>query len=90
MALSLYIFQSLCYIFIFYSFGFGLYGYLNRLELFLIGGLMVVIQLLLATLLLRRFKQGPLEYLLRRLSYKKIKSSQQPVLKAEVGGVTPS
>ena len=70
LALSLYIFQTLACIFIFYDFGFGL-GLFGRVEYYQAAEfalLLTVLQFLLAPLWLRFFGQGPLERLLRWLT----------------------
>lgn len=68
MALSFYILQSLCYATLFYGYGLGLYGSLNRLELVLICILMAAGQIVIANLYFNHFRQGPLESVLRFLS----------------------
>lgn len=67
MALSNYILQSVFCVGIFYSYGLGLYGKLQPSDLILITFLVFGINLLFSWFWLKRFKQGPLEYLWRKL-----------------------
>lgn len=70
-ALTNYIGQSLIGTFIFYGFGLGLYGHIDRItQLFVI---LVIwgIQLFVASWWLSHFHYGPLEWLLRLLTYLK-------------------
>ena len=71
-ALSNYIFQSAFYVFvIFHAFhNNGLYGTLSRAQTYMIAVLFFVMQSLISYLWLRKNKQGPIEYLWKRLSYK--------------------
>ncbi len=69
MALSNYISQSLLATFIFYGFGLGLYGNLNRLSQGAIVLLIWAIQLVLSAWWLKHFRYGPLEWLWRSLTY---------------------
>lgn len=66
-AFTCYITQSLMATFIFYGWGLGLYGQLNRLTQLLVVLLIWGIQLWLAPLWLKSFRQGPLEWLWRSL-----------------------
>ncbi len=69
MALSNYISQSLLASFIFYGFGLGLYGNLNRLSQGVIVLLIWTIQLAISAWWLKHFRYGPLEWLWRSLTY---------------------
>lgn len=69
-AFSNYIFQTLICTFIFYGTGFGLFGSVERKYHLLIVLGIWILQILLSTLYLKRFRQGPLEWLWRRLSYR--------------------
>ena len=71
-ALSNYIFQSLIATTLFYGFGFGLYGRINRAAQLLIVVAIWLLQLWLSPLWLRHFRFGPLEWAWRSLSYWKI------------------
>jgi uncharacterized protein len=77
MALSNYIGQTMICTTIFYGYGLGLYGSVNRatLMLFVIG--VWIIELIVSPLWLSRFRFGPLEWLWRTLSY----GSRQPMRK---------
>lgn len=77
MALSNYLFQSIVCTTIFYGYGLGLFGELERFETaFVVLGL-VIVQLYLSNWWLKNRDQGPLEALWRRYTYKK----QQRVVK---------
>lgn len=67
MAFTLYIFQSLISTLIFDGHGLGLFGHLGRLALLAYALVLWALQVIAATLWLRRFRQGPLEWLWRRL-----------------------
>jgi len=68
-ALTNYIGQSLIATFIFYGFGLGLYGHVNRItQLFFILAIWAL-QLFVASWWLARFGYGPLEWLWRLLTY---------------------
>lgn len=68
MAFTLYITQSILMTGLFYGWGFGLYGTLSRPELWLVIFATWLTLFVLAHLWLKRFSQGPLEALWRRLS----------------------
>ena len=77
MALSNYIGQSLLATFIFYGFGYGLYGSLNRVsQLFVVLGIWSL-QLLISPWWLSRFRYGPLEWLWRSLTYRRFEVFRQ-------------
>lgn len=68
-ALSCYIGQSLIATFIFYGFGLGLYGSVDYLlQLVFVAGIWIV-QILLVQFWMKHFRQGPLEWLWRCLTY---------------------
>ena len=69
MALTNYIFQNTLLGFIFYGYGLAMYNQFTRFELLGIVGIIWVIQVLLSWLWVRRFKQGPIEWLWRKLTY---------------------
>lgn len=70
-ALSNYLLHSLLCTFIFYGFGLGLYGSVERVgQLGIVVGIWVL-QLILAPMWLRRFRFGPAEWAWRSLSYGK-------------------
>jgi uncharacterized protein len=63
---------------LFYGYGFGLYGYLSRAELWLVVAAMWVVMLLWSKSWLDRYRYGPLEWLWRSLA----RGSAQPMRKA--------
>jgi uncharacterized protein len=67
-AFSNYILQTLICITLFYSWGFGLYGELNRLQLLAIPPAVWGANLLFAHYWLKRYRMGPLEWLWRSLT----------------------
>jgi uncharacterized protein len=72
MAFSNYILHSLLCTSIFYGFGLGLYGSVERIEQMGIVVSVWILQLILSPLWLRYFRFGPLEWLWRTLSYGRI------------------
>lgn len=68
MALSNYIGQTLFAIFLFYKFGFGLFGELERFQLSLVALFFGCFQLLFSLMWLKNFQMGPLESLWRWLA----------------------
>jgi len=77
MALSNYLLQSLIGTSIFYGYGLGWYGQLDRWHLLVIMFAMWGAQLALSYVWLAWFRQGPIEYLWRCLTYFKL----QPFMK---------
>nr|WP_245152966.1 DUF418 domain-containing protein [Stappia taiwanensis] len=67
MALTTYVMQTVICIILFYGMGFALFGSLEHHELLLIGFAINAAQIVFALVWLRRWRQGPLEWLLRRL-----------------------
>ena len=84
MAFSCYIMQSLICTTIFYGYGFGLFGRLQRYQLcYVVLGVWVV-QLIASPIWLRHFRFGPLEWLWRTLTYVEIQPMRrQPHAPAE-------
>ena len=77
MAFSNYILQTVVCILIFYGGGFGLFGSVERkFQILVVVGIWLIL-LVFSTLWLRRFRYGPLEWLWRSLTYKKI----QPIIR---------
>ena len=76
-AFTNYILQSLICTFIFYGFGLGLFGYVERWQQLLIVVAIWILQLFLAPLWLAKYRFGPLEWLWRSLTY----MSLQPMLR---------
>lgn len=69
LALSNYLAQSLVMTTVFYPYGLGLYGHLGALPCLLLALCLGGLQLWLSGRILRRYRQGPMEWLLRRLVY---------------------
>ncbi len=74
MAFTNYIAQSLICTSIFYSFGFGLFTELSRLQLMGIVAIVFLLQLIWSPWWLKRYHYGPLEWLWRSLTYAKIQA----------------
>jgi len=70
MALSNYIFQSLTLGFLFYGYGFSMFNQYSRFELIKIVVIVWVAQLFLSWIWLKKFNQGPLESLWKKLTYR--------------------
>lgn len=69
MAFTNYILTSVICGFIFYGHGFGLFGTFDRLEqLAVVIGVWILL-LTISPLILSRFKQGPLEWVWRKVTY---------------------
>ncbi len=71
MALTNYVMHSVIAAFVFYGFGWGLYGQLERYELYYVVFSVWILQLITSPLWLRYFHFGPLEWVWRSLTYKK-------------------
>ena len=80
MALSLYISQTLAYGILFYGFGFSLFGALEHVHVTIIAIVLTLAQLLAAPVYLSFFRQGPLEWLLRRLAWAKTSMPAKPAV----------
>jgi uncharacterized protein len=76
MALTNYLLQSLICAFVFYGWGLGLYGRMERREYYLILLSIWLFQLVVSPIWLSRFRFGPMEWLWRTLTY----GSLQPML----------
>jgi len=72
MALTNYLMHSIIAAFIFFGFGFSLYGQLERHELYYIVGGIWILQLIYSTVWFKYFHFGPAEWLWRSLTYKQI------------------
>jgi uncharacterized protein len=72
MALSNYLFQSLVFITLFYSYGLGFGGKVGPARLTVLSAFVFVLQILLSRWWLRRFRFGPAEWLWRTLTYGKL------------------
>lgn len=69
MALTNYLMHSFICMFIFTGVGFGLFGHLQRFELFYVVFSIWTLQLILSPIWLNYYHYGPVEWLWRRLSY---------------------
>jgi uncharacterized protein len=69
MAFTNYISQTLICVTIFYGFGFGLFGTMNRIQLLAVAVAIWILQLWWSPAWLGRFRFGPLEWLWRSLTY---------------------
>ena len=72
MALTNYIMQTVISIFLFFGFGFSLFGLLQRHELAVVGFVVCLFQIIFSSLWLARYRQGPLEWVWRSLIYKEL------------------
>lgn len=71
MALTNYIMQSVICVFLFYGYGFGLYGSFYAAKATLAALAIFVFQIIFSTVWLRFFTHGPLEWIWRQLTYKR-------------------
>lgn len=71
MSMTTYLMQSILQSILFYGFGFGLYGKLSVDNLILIALLIFIFQMAFAWVWLNFFKQGPVEMLWKRITYRK-------------------
>ena len=69
MALSSYVSHSVICAFVFYGFGFALYGELERYELYYVVGSIWLFQLIVSPIWLKHYRFGPLEWVWRSLTY---------------------
>jgi len=79
-ALSNYIFQSVLYVLVFFHCGqtFQLFGKLTIAQTFLFGLVFFVFQSIISYLWLRKYSQGPLEYVWKKMSYGLVRPNQEP------------
>jgi uncharacterized protein len=75
MAFSNYLFQSIICGLIFYGIGFGMFGKLQRYELYYVVVSVWIFEIILSHIWMRHFSYGPFEWLWRSLTYWK----KQPV-----------
>ncbi|WP_421753224.1 DUF418 domain-containing protein [Croceimicrobium sp.] len=68
-ALSNYIFQNVLLGFVFYGYGLAYFNRLSRFDLLGIVFIIWILQLVLSSFWLRKFQQGPLEWVWRKLTY---------------------
>ncbi|MBF0250067.1 MAG: DUF418 domain-containing protein [Alphaproteobacteria bacterium] len=71
MALTSYISHTVMSIFLFYGFGLGLFGTMQRLEIYLVALIVCAAQIVLSVVWLNRYRLGPLEWVWRSLIYGK-------------------
>ncbi len=71
LSLTTYLTQSIICIFIFYGIGLNYYGKLPVLTIYTIAIVIYLVQLLLSYLYLKKFNQGPIEKLWRKVTYLK-------------------
>lgn len=71
MAFTNYLMQSLICGIIFYSVGFGLYGKLERFEIYIVVGCVWLFEIIFSHIWLRYFLFGPMEWVWRSLTYGK-------------------
>lgn len=86
MALTHYLTQSVICSLLFYGYGLGWYGQLDRLEQVLLALALVAAQWLVSPLWLSTFHYGPAEWLWRWLTY----GERPPFRRAAVGSATPA
>lgn len=72
MALTNYLMQSLICTTLFYGYGFGLFGYLDRVALWGVVIAIWALQLVISPIWLAHFRYGPAEWLWRTLTYWKV------------------
>ncbi|MEQ1764545.1 MAG: DUF418 domain-containing protein, partial [Pyrinomonadaceae bacterium] len=77
MALTNYIMQTVICVIIFYGYGFGLFGQFGALYATLTALAIFAAQIITSTAWLRYFKYGPLEWIWRQLTYKKLLSLRE-------------
>lgn len=70
MSLTMYILQSIIGTILFYQFGFGWYGKVSVATGVLIALGIIIVQIILAEIWLTKWRQGPLEAIWRKLTYK--------------------
>ncbi len=71
MAMTNYLLQTVVAIFIFYGFGFGLYGKTGPLTATMIALTVFAFQIIASSMWLRFFQFGPMEWIWRQLTYKR-------------------
>ncbi len=69
MSLTVYVFQSIIFVPIFYGFGFGVYDYIGQTLSFYLGIILWVLQVIIANYWIKRYYYGPLEWLWRVATY---------------------
>jgi uncharacterized protein len=70
MALTNYLMQTVICVFIFYGYGFGMFGRFGALTDTLIALAIFLFQILMSSLWLKYFNYGPVEWIWRQLTYR--------------------
>ena len=71
MALTNYLMQTVICVFIFYGYGFGLFGSTGAAEATVIGLVIYLFQILFSYIWLKNFRFGPVEWIWRQLTYRR-------------------
>jgi len=85
MAFTNYLMQSIICGLIFFGVGFGMYGQLQRYELYYVVGAVWIFQIIFSHIWMKYFRFGPFEWLWRSLTYWKV----QPMKKANDDNMAP-
>ncbi|TFD93670.1 DUF418 domain-containing protein [Jeotgalibacillus sp. R-1-5s-1] len=72
MALTNYLMQSVIAVIIFNGYGFGLFGQVSKTQGVLIAIAIYIVQVVLSHLLLKRYNQGPMEFVWRKWTYSRV------------------
>lgn len=85
-ALTNYLFQSVFYLIVIYHCTnlFQLYGKLSQPESYLLASLFFIVQAIISYYWLKKWNQGPIEYLWRNMSYSSIKWKKKNVIETEI------
>lgn len=86
MAFTNYLSQSIICAIIFYGFGFGLYGKMQRYEIYYVAGAIWLFQIIFSSIWLKYFYFGPFEWVWRTLTYWK----KQPMRRTTAKQAQPS
>ncbi|HPQ41688.1 MAG TPA: DUF418 domain-containing protein [bacterium] len=90
-ALSNYLFQTVICTTIFYGYGLGLYGHVDRVGQIGIMLLVWILEIILTTVWLKRYRFGPVEWLWRSLTYgKRQPLRRKPLIPRSRTGITES
>ncbi len=71
MSLTMYLMQSIILSVLFYNWGFGLYGKVDMELGIYISVAIILVQIAIAELWFMKFKQGPIEWMMKKLTYNK-------------------
>lgn len=89
MALTNYLMESIVLGFVFYGYGFGLFGRLGPAAAALIGVALYVAQFAMSVAWLQRFRFGPVEWLWRSLTYGRRQPMRRLLLSVPSPGPLP-